>query len=558
ASNTAPSITAIAVVPSSPSESTNISCNITVRDAEQSTTNITYEWYKNGVNQTSLAGTFNNLANNTATLISNLTAGNFSKGQNWSCNARAYDGTDYSSWNMSANVTIQNSAPTVSSASINSTLFSGSPVLYTGDTMRGFCSATDSDGDSLKYWWAFYKNGSLFSSGNTTNYTQGTAINVANITGSDVKSANWTLECKADDATTNSTATNSTQLNLASCFNLNITGQTYTLNENASINGATCYNISAANITLNCAGYWVTGNNASSTYGAYSNQFNSTIKNCNISNFSTGIYFAGATNGTIQNNNISNSNITGIFFNATASSNVLSSNRICSNTLDINSTNSSNTGSSDTCDSFSGWSESSHLGCTFTCTPLWHRVYGNFTAGNTFLGASNVSPYAYSWTATGGVNVYFTDYDASVNWQNLTAIGKTISGENSSNDFIELDSVYNTSSYYDNINRTYSTDGNTPVQTDSFTVFSRTVAGVPIAPSHTYSTAFKTGILWDASDGGTEFTNSVNQTTVWAVKVNQTAIPDVFGTYQYLGEVPFKLSMIEGENNLVAIYADLQ
>ncbi|MEM2137949.1 MAG: right-handed parallel beta-helix repeat-containing protein [Candidatus Anstonellaceae archaeon] len=217
--NNAPTIFAISVVPSSPTVEDNISCNITVRDAEQSTTNITYEWYKNGVNQTSLAGTFNNLANNTATLISNLTSGNLSVGQNWSCNVRAYDGTDYSSWSMSSNVTISDSAT------------------------------------------------------------------------------------------------------VTMCRNLATAGQTYTLQNSVSISGATCFNVTAANVTLNCNGYSITGSNTTSTYGIYSNQFNTTVTGCTISNFSNAILFSGSNNGSIINTIANTTKASSSAINLTSSSN---------------------------------------------------------------------------------------------------------------------------------------------------------------------------------------------------------------------------------------------
>ena len=46
----------------------------------------------------------------------------------------------------------------------------------------------------------------------------------------------------------------------------------------------TCFTISNQNITLDCAGNWITYSTggAINTYGVYTNQFNSTIKNCNI------------------------------------------------------------------------------------------------------------------------------------------------------------------------------------------------------------------------------------------------------------------------------------
>jgi len=41
----------------------------------------------------------------------------------------------------------------------------------------------------------------------------------------------------------------------------------YTMNSSCSINGSTAMTISAANVTLDCAGFSITGNNSTSTYG---------------------------------------------------------------------------------------------------------------------------------------------------------------------------------------------------------------------------------------------------------------------------------------------------
>jgi parallel beta-helix repeat protein len=93
--------------------------------------------------------------------------------------------------------------------------------------------------------------------------------------------------------------------NVSACANLSVAGENYTLNQSVSVSGATCFNITAANITLNCNGFSMTGNNATGTFGIYSNQWNTTIKNCNISNFATDIYFGNASSGTIQSVNAS-------------------------------------------------------------------------------------------------------------------------------------------------------------------------------------------------------------------------------------------------------------
>ncbi|MCX6770812.1 MAG: S8 family serine peptidase, partial [Candidatus Micrarchaeota archaeon] len=93
--------------------------------------------------------------------------------------------------------------------------------------------------------------------------------------------------------------------NVSCGVNLDTPGAAYTMNNSSSINWANCFNVTAVNVTLDCNGFSITGNNSTNTYGIYSNMFNTTVKNCNISNFATGIFFNGSANGTIDNTSIS-------------------------------------------------------------------------------------------------------------------------------------------------------------------------------------------------------------------------------------------------------------
>ncbi|MFA5108838.1 MAG: right-handed parallel beta-helix repeat-containing protein [Candidatus Micrarchaeia archaeon] len=77
------------------------------------------------------------------------------------------------------------------------------------------------------------------------------------------------------------------------------------MSSNVSTDGATCFNITAANITLDCAGYTITGSNTSNTFGVYSNQHNTTVKNCVIRDFYRGIYYSGSSNSSVLNNTVS-------------------------------------------------------------------------------------------------------------------------------------------------------------------------------------------------------------------------------------------------------------
>lgn len=81
------------------------------------------------------------------------------------------------------------------------------------------------------------------------------------------------------------------------CGTLSIPNYICTLASDLASSG-TCFTINAANVTIRCAGHKITGSNVG--YGIYSSKSNSTVQNCIISNFSSGVYFVGAANSTIR------------------------------------------------------------------------------------------------------------------------------------------------------------------------------------------------------------------------------------------------------------------
>ena len=113
--------------------------------------------------------------------------------------------------------------------------------------------------------------------GTATNYTYQGTQNQSNETGNYTYDAAATCNC-GDTLTANCALTGS-----------------------ITASGITCLTVGAPNVTIDCAGYSITGDNTSNHYGVYSNQFNTTIRNCNINNFATGIFFNGASNGSIIN-----------------------------------------------------------------------------------------------------------------------------------------------------------------------------------------------------------------------------------------------------------------
>jgi len=90
------------------------------------------------------------------------------------------------------------------------------------------------------------------------------------------------------------------------CGELDTPNKRYPLGKNISIDGLTCLNMTAQNITISCNGFTIQGDNSSTTYGVYTNQFNSTVANCTILNFSSGIFISvvEATESRFYNNTI--------------------------------------------------------------------------------------------------------------------------------------------------------------------------------------------------------------------------------------------------------------
>ncbi len=73
-----------------------------------------------------------------------------------------------------------------------------------------------------------------------------------------------------------------------------------------------CFDVEADNITIDCMGHSMIGPANNGYYynsfgsGVYSHAFNTTVQNCNISDYEYGVYFDGNSNGTITRDNFSN------------------------------------------------------------------------------------------------------------------------------------------------------------------------------------------------------------------------------------------------------------
>ncbi|MEM4707745.1 MAG: right-handed parallel beta-helix repeat-containing protein, partial [Candidatus Anstonellales archaeon] len=276
------------------------------------------------------------------------------------------------------------------------------------------------------------------------------------------------------------------------------------------------------------------------------------INNTIYNNTQSGITLWSTFNNTLSSNIVRNNLKIGIQLNPDSGNNNLTQNYVCFNSIfDINNTNSTNIGEDDKCDSWDNWNESGHEGCTYRCTKVWHYFFGNIS-GEILL-AKNSTAVFYSWIWNGQKGkVYVVNGDANIEWINLTALGRNVSGENSTNDFTELDTLLGYSAEPDNINATYSTDGSNPKETKDIILWKRLVQFIPVANSTTQNSVFKTGICWDASQGGPEFSIAQNQDVVFLTEINSSA------TYNYEIRVPANLSTYKGSSGVIEFWVELE
>ncbi|MFH1181682.1 MAG: Ig-like domain-containing protein [Candidatus Woesearchaeota archaeon] len=172
--------------------------------------------------------------------------------------------------------------------------------------------------------------------------------------------------------------------------------------------------------------------------------------------------------------------------------------------------------------------------------------YGNFTR---MYEIGNYSTFI-SWTPENSTgNVYVADADSTVDFTALQAFGRTIAGGAASSDFTEADSLLGLAGLTDSLANIYTTDGNTPKETTTFTAYGEPIITVPVANS-IGSPSFKTGIFWDTSkdSGDGEYDALDSEPLIFVVEVT---LPKQ-GTYVFCSyeiRVPAKLRSYQQPNN---------
>jgi len=115
---------------------------------------------------------------------------------------------------------------------------------------------------------------------------------------------------------------------ITNCTNITSSGNYYLQNDILSSPETACINISSSDVTFDCQGFDIQGQDTSSTYGIYASSSegseyqNITIKNCNVTDWWRGVYLRYSDNGNIQNVTISSSTNNGLVFSYSDNNNV--------------------------------------------------------------------------------------------------------------------------------------------------------------------------------------------------------------------------------------------
>ncbi len=179
---------------------------------------------------------------------------------------------------------------------------------------------------------------------------------------------------------------------------------------------------------------------------------------------------------------------------------------------------------------------------------------GNIFASYVVLGSASMNLFSRIGSSA---NVLVVDSDSVVNFDSLQALGIKKSGGSSSNDFSELDTLLNTTSFNDSVTSRWSSDGSSARWTTSLRVGSQFISSVPIINS-TNTSSFVTGILWDTStDTNGEFDSVERENIIFITSVNGSKT-GAYGTYDYEFLVPSLLRSYAGVTQAVDFYLDVR
>ena len=227
---TDPNVTIPEITPTSPTTNNNLNCNATLTDTQQTNLTANWTWYKNTI--LNLSGTTTEIQNGTNTLITTLSSGNTSKGENWTCGIIPYDEYNYGNQKNSTDAIILNAPPSIP-IQLEPENGTGSAIYSTITFIWDNSTDADTDNPTITYDLEIYNESNMQTANliyNKTNITEGSqntsiAINLSDFTTKDddyywrvrandsedvsdwspnwtFQYANWTITFNATDSVT--------------------------------------------------------------------------------------------------------------------------------------------------------------------------------------------------------------------------------------------------------------------------------------------------------------------------------------------------------------------
>ncbi|MBN1793057.1 DUF2341 domain-containing protein [Candidatus Woesearchaeota archaeon] len=185
--------------------------------------------------------------------------------------------------------------------------------------------------------------------------------------------------------------------------------------------------------------------------------------------------------------------------------------------------------------------------------PGYQYYYGNVTTSIYLANDQNQSLYYYINITKLIGNIFAASDTSQISFDQLQALGRNSTNQSAAFDFSEVDAALNMTGFNDSINKAYTGGTNIPLQTQTITVFNKTINNIPVVNS-TNTTDFVTGILWDASDGGTEYNGT--QDILFINPINQKKTGK-YGVYDYEIKVPVTLENFKA-GTAVSLYWEIK
>ena len=185
--------------------------------------------------------------------------------------------------------------------------------------------------------------------------------------------------------------------------------------------------------------------------------------------------------------------------------------------------------------------------------PAYNYFHG-MVENNFYLGSPlNQSLYYFSDLTNVTGSIFVVDADSTISFYSLQAMGRDVNNNSVSNDFNDTDAALNMTGYNDSIRKLWTEDTDIPIATKSISIFNRQINNIPVIDS-TFTSSFITGILWDTSDGGTQFDKT--QDIIFVTQINKSKL-GAYGTYDYEIKLPVNLKNYKGTGANVEFYWEI-